>query len=136
MFAGYSEHTIFNRICMQKNFMPWEEKIPKAAFRGALTGRHKDVKGNRLDRYKLLWDSLIYPDQLEINFSSYNGKIEDDDIPPEKIAGWGKIDMCSDINHKYMIIIDGNVSSWLRAPMILFSSAVPVVIESRFVPLY
>ena len=35
-----------------------------------------------------------------------------------------------------MIIIDGNVSSWLRAPLLLFSSAVPVVIESRFVPLY
>ena len=120
---------------MDKHFIPWESKIPKAAFRGALTGRHKDENGNRLDRYKLLWDSLLYPSHLDINFSNlYN--FEEDDIPKEKIPRWGKLELCAEINHKYMITIDGHASSWIRGPLILYSSAVPVVIESRFTPLY
>lgn len=66
---------------MDEYEIPWWKKTAKAKFRGALTGRHKDENGNRLDRYKLLWDSLDYPDHLEVNYTRGNGAFEDDDIP-------------------------------------------------------
>ena len=135
MFAGYSQHQIYPKICMEQNFVPWDQKIPKGYFRGALTGRHKDKDGNRLDRYKLLWDSLDHPDHLEVNFSNLY-VFENDDIPREKLANFGKLELCAEIKYKYMIAIDGHASGWLRGPLILYSSAVPLVIESRFTPLY
>jgi len=95
-------------------------------FRGALTGLHKDKNGNRIERYKLLWDSLDHPDHLEVNFSSkYDSS---DDIPKEKEANWGRIEMCADIKYKYIISMDGNSACWLKAPLLLYSSAVPLVI--------
>lgn len=126
---------IYPKICMEKHFVPWDQKIAKAAFRGALTGRSLDANGKRQDRSKLLWDSLDYPDHLDINFSNLY-VFEDDDIPKEKIAAWGKLELCEEMKHKYMIVIDGHASSWLRGPLMLYSSAVPIVIKSRFTPLY
>ena len=123
---------------MEQNYVPWDKKQPKAAFRGWLSGRHYDENGKRLDRYKLLWDSLEFPDHLEVNFINKKVVPELDDIPIEKMekTKWRRVDLCKEIHYKYMIVIDGYASSWCRGPLILYSSAVPLVIESRFTPLY
>ena len=44
--------------------------------------------------------------------------------------------LCEDLNYKYLIAIDGWVSGWLRGPMILKSSSVPIIVESNYKPLY
>jgi hypothetical protein len=41
-----------------------------------------------------------------------------------------------DLNYKYVISIDGWVSSWLRGPMILLSGSVPIIVETEYTPLY
>jgi hypothetical protein len=40
------------------------------------------------------------------------------------------------MNNKYEIVIDGNASAWLRPLLFLYGKVVPIVIESRFEPLY
>ena len=52
---------------------------------------------------------------------------EADKIPEE---------ICDQIQYKYMVIVDGDASSWLRGPLVLYSNAVPLLIETRFAPLY
>jgi len=39
-------------------------------------------------------------------------------------------------NYKYLIDIDGNVSSWKRVPFLLMSDSVPIFIESNFTAMY
>ena len=47
---------------MDDHYIEWDKKISKAYFRGYMTGSRKDNNGNYLGRYKLMWDSLKYPD--------------------------------------------------------------------------
>ena len=44
--------------------------------------------------------------------------------------------LCEDLDHKYIITIDGWTSPWLRGPMILKSNSVPIVVMSKASPLY
>ena len=44
--------------------------------------------------------------------------------------------LCEDLRYKYVIAIDGNVSGFSRAPFLLLSNSVPLVVESKYRPLY
>ena len=41
-----------------------------------------------------------------------------------------------ELNYKYLIAIDGWAAGWLRAPLILLSNSVPIIVESNYTPLH
>jgi hypothetical protein len=45
-------------------------------------------------------------------------------------------ELCEDVDHKYIITIDGWTSPWFRGPMLLKSNSVPIVVMSKASPLY
>jgi hypothetical protein len=45
-------------------------------------------------------------------------------------------ELCEHLHHKYLISIDGWSSDFWRAPMILKSNSVPIIVESNHTPLY
>ena len=52
-------------------------------------------------------------------------------IPKEYHNRFGSYrELCQDLNYKYLIAIDGWVSGWLRAPLILKSNSVPIIVET------
>ena len=54
----------------------WDNKISKAYFIGANSGLLRDpITDEPINRLKLLFDSVKYPDQLEAHFSNYHGHI-------------------------------------------------------------
>lgn len=94
------------------------------------------MDGVRVGRNKLLWDSLEYPDHLDIQMALIND-FAHDKPPAEKEKSKKHWPLEFEINkYKYGIHIDGHASSWGRGSMILFSQAVPIVIESKFTPMY
>ena len=106
--------------------VPWIEKSDKAFFRGHATGRSA-LNGERRDRSLLMHLSTLYPDHLEVYKT---GSDVEEEIPLEKSTivpfTWevGK--------KKYCIIIDGHIHSWGRPTIVLYSTCVPLVVESRF----
>ena len=45
-------------------------------------------------------------------------------------------ELCHDLDYKYIISIDGETSEFLRGPLILMSTSVPLIVESEWTPLY
>lgn len=82
-----------------------------------------------------MWDSLIFPEHIDFQMSGINDLHENP--PPEKSKTKKDWPLEFEINkYKYGILIDGHASSWGRGLMILYSQAVPIVIESAFTPMY
>jgi len=46
---------IKNKMCMEVNKKPWEEKMDIAYFRGKMTGETYDENGEFINRLNLLW---------------------------------------------------------------------------------
>lgn len=122
--------------CLDENPVDWDQKVGKAYFRGALSGRGVDrMTGESYDRIKLVHLADKQPELLEVELTDL-GDLGASDLPESnnKVIQ-DRLDSCQ-TNHKYMIVIDGDSSSWTRGPLALYSSAVPLVVESRFTPLY
>ena len=131
-------HDSYERIkTVQALELPWEHKISKAFFRGALTGQPYTLDGKtRVGRNKLMWDSLKYPEHIDFQMALIND-FAYLKVPEEKEKTKKHWPLEFEINkYKYAIHIDGHASSWGRGAMILFSQAVPIVIESKFTPMY
>lgn len=39
-------------------------------------------------------------------------------------------EMCTKMEYKYMISLDGNISPWGRTPNILYADTVPLIVDS------
>ena len=81
-------------------------------------------------------DSIDHPDLIDAQLTgvmSGENWIRDI-VPPEKFGP--RVGFCSNVSHKYNISIDGNNATFLRSQYILASDSVPVIIESKFKPLY
>jgi len=118
----------------------WENKISKAFFRGANTGTGKTSDGKhpwlrlRLKHMSTLKENTPY---LEAMFSKVSHQHKwVNHILKKEHQKLEKKELYEDLNYKYLIAIDGWVSGWLRGPMILKSNSVPIVVESKFKPLY
>ena len=97
---------------------------------GHITGQSA-LNGVRRERSKLLMDSIKHPDYFHV---VHTGSDVKDEMPFEKshcILLREEVD-----KYKYCIVIDGHVSSWGRPELVLLSKCVPLVVESRFRPLY
>ncbi len=92
--------------------MPWEERIPKAVWRGATTGPYFE-DWRRLPRIRLCEIGRTSPELIDAGVSvivqNYETRGEEilaagyvkDWMPPEQFGKW-----------KYQIDIDGNTNSW------------------------
>ena len=74
---------------------------------------------------------------MEVHFTKIHKLDEIDDLLPEHkhTTDKGK-ELCEHLHHKYLISIDGWSSDFWRAPMILKSNSVPIIVESEHTPLY
>ena len=116
---GHKGYNKLYKIQLMESAIPWKKKVAKAFFRGAITGRSAQ-NGQRVDRSKLLWDSLDHKEHLEVNFNGVSDVT--DEMPEEKIKVAKDFDFEYEINkYKYAIVIDGHVSSWGRSAHVLFS---------------
>ena len=80
--------------------------------------------------------SLENRDILEVHFPwiSHQQDIFDKHIGENKYNIYKHF--CDDLDYKYIISIDGWLSSWMRGPNILQSNSVPLMVETLFQPLY
>lgn len=100
-----------------------------------MSGR-TDVDVPMQDRLLLVNTADKFPNHLKIKITSFNG-VDSGRLPKDFEEDKVDEEICEQLNHyKYMVIVDGDSSSWLRAPLILYSNAVPLLIETRFAPLY
>ena len=109
------------------------------------SGKWFDDEGNNIERPKLVINARKHPDMISATFNGfysanlYKESVENlkSQFSSEELKGGKKEVMCEVMSkYKYLIIIDGQVSTWARAPQILMSDSVPIVIESRYHPLY
>jgi hypothetical protein len=55
---------------MERDQVSWEEKLPIAYFRGALTGRYLGKDGFLFGRAKLMMDSFKFPEMIDATLRS------------------------------------------------------------------
>jgi hypothetical protein len=96
----------------------------KAYFRGMPTGKWYDNKGDFINRIKLVVDAFKHPDVIEAHFNGFfegpNYWKEDPDSVtqrlPEGALDYVREELCEIMSsYKYLIIIDGHVSTWARS---------------------
>ena len=127
---------IKNTMCMEVNKKTWEEKQDKAYFYGKLTGETYDAKGKFINRLKLMWIAEENQDKIEFGVTKFLDKVKEKDIPERFKNGLLYTEeLCTKMDYKYMISIDGNISPWGRTPNILNANAVPLIVQSKFTPL-
>lgn len=77
------------------------------------------------------------PDLIYFGLSDNTHNFKEEDIPDQyKNTLYFREELCTRMDYKYMITIDGYVSPWGRGPLILFSESVLIIVESRNKPLY
>ena len=122
---------IKNTLCANVNNIPWDHKKSQVYFHGALTGQAKDENGNYINRLKLMHLSNDNPDLIHFGLSDTSFNFKDEDIPDKyKDTLYFREELCTRMDFKYMITIDGMVSPWGRGPLILYSDSVLLVVES------
>lgn len=90
-----------------------------------------------LGRLKLMEDSVKNPELLEVHFTKIINIGDITDLLPDHKRTTDKSKyLCDHLNHKYLLSIDGWSSDSWRAPMILKSGSVPVIVKSSHTPLY
>lgn len=78
-----------------------------------------------------------YPDDIWFGLIMYNHtKLDEFKERPNMDFSVSRKDLCEVNDYKYMITLDGHASPWARGPEILYSESVPIVVESKFTPLY
>jgi hypothetical protein len=96
----------------------------KAYFRGMPTGPWFDTNGNFINRIKLVVDAFKHPDVIEAHFNGFYDTLnywnEDPDSVkqrlPEGALDYVREELCEVMtSYKYLILIDGAVSSWSRS---------------------
>lgn len=111
----------------------WKNKVDKALFRGANTGENLDSDGNPRSRLKLMKLSIGNENYLDVYFSMIQHQVDiaKKMIPKEYHHRFSSYrELCEDLHYKYLIAIDGWASGWLRAPLILKSNSVPIIVET------
>jgi hypothetical protein len=77
------------------------------------------------------------PDYLYFGLSNALDVVKEEDIPEQYKNTLLYVEaLCTRMDFKYMLTIDGNISPWGRGPNILFSDSVLMVVESSHQPLY
>jgi hypothetical protein len=110
-------------------------------FRGANSGSgrsngkfKKPIMRTKLKLMSTLAENHPY---LNVIFSHINHQKDwIKKIIPKEYQKLEKKPLHFDLNYKYLIAIDGWVSGWLRGPLILKSNSVPLVVDSKYKPLY
>lgn len=82
-----------------------------------------------------MWLAEENQDMIEFGVTKFLDKVKMEDIPERFKSLLFTEEMCTKMEYKYMISIDGNISPWGRTPNILYADAVPIVVESQFTPL-
>ena len=81
--------------------------------------------------------AVKHPDLLYFGLSNALDIVKEEDIPDEfKNTLLFNEQMCTRMDYKYMITIDGNISPWGRGPQIMYSDSVLLAVESTSDPLY
>jgi hypothetical protein len=121
---------------MEVNKKPWEEKLNQAYFYGKLTGEVYGTNGEFINRLKLMWLAENNLDKIEFGITKFLDKVKLEDVPERFKGLLYTEELCTKMEYKYMITIDGNISPWGRGPNILYADVVPLVVESEFSPLH
>ena len=118
-------------------FVQWKNKEDKAIFRGAQSGDFNDTDGNLVGRGKLMQLSIENEEILEVWFSKFEKDYKNytKTLPKNKLREYS-LPLCEDLDYKYAIAIDGNIAGWQRGPLLLLSNMVPLIVESKYKPLY
>ena len=130
----YQDQVVPALECVDRNQRPWDQLLDFAFFKGKMAGRtHVDAKHE--DRLNLAHLADKNGQHLRVSITDLAG-VDKSRMPTAFEVDPLSEPICEQIKYKYMIVVDGDASSWLRGPLLLYSNAVPVVIETRFAPLY
>lgn len=121
---------------MEVNKKTWEEKKDQAYFYGKLTGETYGPDGEFINRLKLMWIAEENQDKIEFGVTKFLDKVKMEDVPERFKNLLYTEEMCTKMEYKYMISIDGNISPWGRTPNILYADTVPIIVETHFIPLH
>jgi hypothetical protein len=129
--ARYDERQIYARICMDKNRVDWDKKQSQAYFRGALSSQL---------RLEMFWLAEQKPEMFDL-YVTFLDYFRIEQLPEKyRIHNHGKVAkfyaLCDQQQYKYMLSLDGLVSGWERFYQILYSESVPVLVESKYSPIY
>jgi hypothetical protein len=128
-------------MCMNVNNTPWKDKKAQVYFRGAITNTTYDEDGKFINRLKLMHIAHDNPDLFEYGHTYVYSNMTDEqskrDIPEKFTSGLQyHEELCTRMDFKYLIHIDGELSSWGRGPAILYSDSVLLEVQSVNEPLY